>query len=120
MPRTANIELRQLEADLDQVVTLHRERMEMWAGHVAKRVKKYGLPLMYVGHVDLAYNNPYSRYKIIQESKQLPVEQRVDFLRKKSEELSTAFPDILFALFRDKSRIEPDIILANERCIVLS
>ena len=113
MQYSSNIELRQLEQGLDQIVDLHQDRLERWLAPVSKVVKKYGLPIMYVGHVDLAFNHEYTPGKIILESRKLPVEQRADFLRKRTEELSTAFPDVLFALFRNSKCFEPDIILTE-------
>ena len=64
MQYSSNIELRQLEQGLEQIVDQHQERLERWVAPVAKHVKKYGLPIMYVGHVDLAFNHEYTPGKI--------------------------------------------------------
>ena len=117
MQYSSNIELRQLEQGLEQIVDQHQERLERWVAPVAKHVKKYGLPIMYVGHVDLAFNHEYTPGKIIWESRKLPIEQRADFLRKRSDELSNAFPDVLLALFRHPRGYDPDIIVTDARCI---
>lgn len=117
MPRLRNIERHLLEDSLEEVLWMHDERRKMWAGHVSKHTKEYGLPFMYVGHVDLAFNKEFTKGKIISECRKQPIEQRTEFLRQRIKDLKTAFPSILFALCKSTRLYNPDILLVNERCI---
>ena len=102
---------------LEKIVPRHNDRVEMWWGHVAKHINKYGLPIMYVGQVDLAYKEEASAEKIVWQSRQMSFEKRAEFLRDKVNALSSAFPDALVALFKDKSQVYPDILLLHN-CLV--
>ena len=117
MVYSTDIELNQLEKQLEKIVPRHNDRVEMWWGHVAKHINKYGLPIMYVGQVDLAYKEEASAEKIVWQSRQMSFEKRAEFLRDKVNALSSAFPDALVALFKDKSQVYPDILLLGKRCI---